>query len=89
MPQVMLADRNVFVYDGTTRTLVGGCHQFGTTSIAEFFFCLRFFIVAPADFQLYHEEDAQYITSDDQGDLQLGNYVVCSLGTFWLSLVAF
>ena len=83
MPQVTLAQRNVFVYesDGTTRTLVGGCHQFGTTTIAEFFFCLRLFIVTPAEFQLYHEESTQYIAADDAGNLQLGNYIVCSIST--------
>jgi len=79
MPQVTLATRNVFVYDGVTGALVGGCRQFGTTSIAEFFFSLHLFIVAPADFQLYHADTNQYITADDQGNLQLGTYIVCSL----------
>ena len=83
MPQVTLATRNVFVYDGTTGALVGGCRQFGTTSIAEFFFSLRLFIVAPTDFQLYHSETNQYVTAEQQGNLQLGTYIVCSLGISW------
>jgi hypothetical protein len=78
MPQVQLATRNVFVYDGTNNTIIGGCRQFGTTSVAEFFFCLRLFIVTPVDFQLYRDE-GDYVTQNDQGNIEAGNYFVSSI----------
>ena len=78
MPQVLLATRNVVVYDGTNNAVVGGCRQFGTTSIAEFFFCLRMFIVNPTDFQLYHEETNNYVAENDAEIIQTGKYYVCS-----------
>jgi hypothetical protein len=79
MPRVQLATRNVFVYDGTNNAIVGGCRQFGSTSIVEFFFCLRLFIVTPVDFQLYHEEVDEYVTQNDQGNIQPGTYFVSSI----------
>jgi hypothetical protein len=79
MAQVRLATRNVFVYDGTNNAIIGGCRQFGTTSIAEFFFCIRLFVVTPVDFQLYHEEVDDYVTQNDQGNIQPGNYFLSSI----------
>ena len=78
MPRVQLAARNVFIYDGTTDTVVGGCRQFGTTSTAEFFFCLRLFIVSPVDFQLYHQDTGDYVTQNDQGNIPTGDFVISS-----------
>ena len=78
MPRINLANRNVIVYDGTNNTVVGGYHQFGTTSIFEFFFCLRLFISDPSEFQLYHQESEGYVTREDEGILQTGNYFVAS-----------
>jgi hypothetical protein len=78
MPRISLAPRNVFVYDGTNNTIVGGCHQFGTTSISEFFFCLNFFITTPTNYQLFHQETGEYIKQDDGGNLQTGNYFIAT-----------
>src|SRR5947207_15959245 len=78
MPRVQLATRNVFIYDGTTDTVVGGCRQFGTTSIAEFCLCLRLFIVSPVDFQLYHHDTGDYVTQNDHGHIQTGDFVISS-----------
>jgi hypothetical protein len=87
MPQVVLAERNVIVYDGTNNAVVGGCRQFGTTSISEFFFCLRIFIVDPLDFQLYHEETNNLVTENDPGIIQTGRYFVCSTGMIYFLTV--
>jgi hypothetical protein len=89
MPRINLANRNVIVYDSTQNTVVGGCHQFGTTSIAEFFFCLAFFISEPSEFQLYHQESGGYFTRADEGILQTGNYFVASTSLFsqFISLI--
>ena len=81
MPRFSLADRNVFVWDRTSNTVVGGCRQFGSTSISEFFFCLRLFISDPVDFQLYHQENDSYVTQADGGNILIGNYFVVSSST--------
>jgi hypothetical protein len=58
--------------------------QFGSTTVAEFFFCLNFIFANPVrdNFRLFHRETSTYVTSASQGLLQLGNYDVVSMSTF-------
>ena len=82
MPQVNLAVRNVFVYDGVTSEIVAGCRQFGSTSISEFYYCLDLLFITPpsGQYQLFHRETSVYLATDNGGTLPIGNYVVCSRG---------
>lgn len=48
------AARKVF-YD-STNIIIGGCRQFGATSISEFFFCVN-----PTDYQLSHRDTGDYV----------------------------
>lgn len=83
MPQISLAPRNVFVFDGTTSppNLVAGFHQFGSTTSAEFYYSLNICFYQPAGSQYRLRSESGTLVQNDQTVLPLGNYFVVSIGT--------
>jgi hypothetical protein len=84
MPQVVLEERNVFIYDAsvTPPTIVAGCHQFDNqpTSNSELYMCLSICFREPrqGEFRLMAED--QSLLPNDGGTLRTGNYFVVTSG---------
>jgi hypothetical protein len=87
MPQIHLAERNVFVYDASVDPplVVAGCHQFGTTTHAELYHCLGICFQEPrsGEFRLY--DGQSQILLNDGTILAIGNYFVIALGSITIS----
>ena len=85
MPQILLEERNVFIYDATVTppTLVAGCRQFDNqpTTNSELYMCLSICFREPreGEFRLMAELD-QSLLPNDGGILRTGNYFVVTSG---------
>ena len=87
MPQIALAQRNVFVYDASTAPLVvAGCCQFGSTTNSELYMCLNICFQQPraGEFRLMAQD--QSFLPNDGSILPHGSYYVVTAG-FLSSLI--
>jgi hypothetical protein len=81
MPQIALAQRNVFVYDASaTPLLVAGCCQFGSTTTSELYICLNICFQQPRSGECRLMAQDKSFLSNDGTILPNGSYYVVSRG---------
>lgn len=77
--------RNVFIYNANDpETVLGGLVLTNGVTNANFYSMVEVLFIVSGDYFLRLGDESGVVVQRDDGPLQLGNYYICTSGTFLL-----